>query len=158
MREYNVNESLAFNSYNENFVFSNMYPCTIEYEGIKFCGVDHLFHYLLFDGYKDVQSKILKCNGVNGNFQTKTLCKKYESELLGNVDNKIKYDILYKCIKLKAEQCELFKKKLIESKDKYLVEWAWWGDKEFGCVLKDGKFIGKNACGRLMMKVREELN
>ena len=25
MREYKVNESLAFNSYNENFVFSNMY-------------------------------------------------------------------------------------------------------------------------------------
>ena len=47
----------------------------------------------------------------------KTLCKKYESELLGNVDNKIKYDILYKCIKLKAEQCELFKKKLIEIVD-----------------------------------------
>ena len=158
MREYNVNESLAFNSYNENYVFSNMYPCSIEYDGIKFCGVDHLFHYLLFDGHKDIQSKILKCNGVNGNFQTKTLCKKYEEELLGNVDNKIKYEILYKCLKLKSEQCELFRKLLIESKGKNLVEFAWWGDKEFGCVLKDGKFIGKNACGRLMMKVREELN
>ena len=110
-----------------------------------------------FNGHKDVQAKILKCNGINGNFQAKTLCKKYEEELLGNVENKVKYDILFKCIKLKAEQCELFRKLLIESKGKYLVEWAWWGDKEFGCVLEDGVFRGKNACGRLMMKVREEL-
>ena len=28
-----------------------MYPCSIEYDGIKFCGVDNLFHYLLFDGF-----------------------------------------------------------------------------------------------------------
>ena len=48
MRDYKKENSLAFNSYNENFVFSNMYPCTINYEGIIFCGVDHLFHYLLF--------------------------------------------------------------------------------------------------------------
>lgn len=158
MRKYRKEDCLAFNSYNENFVFSNMYPCTIEFNGIKFCGVDHLFHYLLFDGHKEIQDKILKCNGVNGNSQTKNLCKKYEEEILGDIDNKTKYNILYKCIKLKAEQCELFRKKLIESKDLYLVEWAWWGDKEFGCVLEYGNFVGKNACGRLMMKVREELN
>ena len=48
MREYKVEECVAFNSYNENYVLSNMYPCDIVYDGIKFYGVDHLFHFLLF--------------------------------------------------------------------------------------------------------------
>ena len=156
MRKYRDVDCLAFNSYNENFVLSNMYPCTLIYNGITFCGVDHLFHYLLFDGFKEVQGKLLKCNGVNGNFQAKKIGEKFES-LLGKIDVKLKYDLLYKCLKIKCEQCELFRKKLIDSIGLFLVEFAWWGDKEFGCVLENGCFIGKNACGRLMMKVRAEL-
>lgn len=109
-----------------------------------------------FNGHKDVQAKILKCKGVNGNFQAKQISEKNKDKI-DIIDSKARYDILFKCIKLKAEQCELFKKKLIESRGKYLVEFAWWGDKEYGCVLEDGIFRGKNACGRLMMKVREEL-
>ena len=157
MREYKVNESLAFNSYNENFVFSNMYPCSIEYNGINFCGVDHLFHYLLFNGYNDIQSKILKCNGINGNFKAKQIAEKHRDKI-SNIDSKDRYNILYQCIKLKSEQCELFRNKLMDSKGRYLVEFAFWGDKEYGCVLENGCYVGKNACGRLMMKVREELN
>ena len=107
------------------------------------------------NGHKDIQNKIIKCSGVNANFKSKSISSANKDKIC--IEDKVKYDLLYRCIKLKAEQCILFREKLLDSKGKYLVEWAWWGDTEYGCVLQDGIFKGKNACGRIMMKVREEL-
>ena len=53
-------------------------------------------------------------------------------------------------------QCAEFRKAIDESGDKNLVEYAPW-DNEYGAVWDKGlqAYVGKNACGRYMMKVRE---
>ena len=42
-----------------------------------------------------------------------------------------------------------------------LVEWAEWGDVEYGCVrvCEGGEetLMGQNGCGRIMMKVRKDM-
>ncbi len=156
-RSYKTDNSIAFNSYNENFILSNMYPCTIIYNNKLFYGVDHLYHYLRFDGHQAIQEAIMKkSKGLNANFIAKKIAEENNSILGKDKDTKL----LYKCMKLKAEQCRQFKEALLNTGNKDLVEFAWWGDKYFGCTFnkQTNQFEGINATGRLMMQLREELN
>ena len=79
--------------------------------------------------------------------------KDFENE----VDIKLRFQFIKEGIRLKASQCDEFKKILIDSGNKNLVEFAWWGDTLWGCVLKGDEYVGVNACGRLMMSVRNEI-
>lgn len=155
--EYKKENSVAFNSYNEHYVLSNMYPCDLIYKGCIFYGVDHLYHFLLFYRNPDIQEKIMKkCKGINANFQAKKIAEE-NKELIADIKPKQRYNLLKKCIRLKAEQCRIFKEKLKSTCGMRLVEFAWWGDTEFGCTLQDGKYIGENVTGRLMEEIRDEL-
>lgn len=155
--EYYKEESVAFNSYNEHYILSNMYPCDLIYKGAIFYGVDHLYHFLLFYRDKEIQDKIMKkCKGINANFQAKKIAEENKDKI-EDITPMQRYSLLKKCIRLKAEQCRLFKEKLKSTCGMYLVEFAWWGDTEFGCVLKDGKYTGNNVTGRLMEEIRGEL-
>ena len=154
---YDFENSIAFNSYNENFVLSNMYPCTLDYKDMTFFGVDHLFFYILFYKYPDIQSKILKFKGVNANFDAKKIAKQ-NNGLIEHIKPQQRYNLLEKIIRLKYEQCNLFRDEMIRSKGKFLIEFAWWGDTEYGCVLKNGKYEGENVTGKILMKIRDENN
>ena len=154
---YNKENTVALNSHNEPFVLSNMYPCTLDYKDKLFCGVDHLFHYLLFYEYPDIQSQIAKCDGVCGNFKAKDISKKHKDKLTSTPRQR--HNLLRKCIELKHSQCPQFKDYLDATKGKYLVEFAYWGDKEYGCTFnKDrGVYEGENVCGEILMAIRDNL-
>ena len=64
-----------------------------------------------------------------------------------------------KCLEIKYEQCDEFRKVIDSSWGKDLVEDAPW-DSEFGAMWhkEHNAYVGKNACGRLMMAVREKLS
>lgn len=156
--EYKTENTIAFNSYNENFILSNMYPCKLEYKGMLFYGVDHLYHFLLFYRNKEIQDKIMKkSKGVNANFQAKKISNE-NKELISDLTLRQRHNLLKKCIQLKAEQCELFKKELMNTGNKNIVEFAWWGDTEAGCILKDNVFVGNNFVGRIMEEIRNNIN
>lgn len=155
--EYSTDNTIAFNSYNEHFILSNMYPCTLLYKGLTFYGVDHLYHYLLFFRNSEVQTKIMKkCKGINANFQAKKISQENE-ELIKDITPRQRHNLLKKCIQLKAQQCRQFKEYLTGTGDKNIVEFAWWGDSEYGCILKNNKYIGENITGKILEEIRKEI-
>lgn len=153
---YKKDECIDFNSYNENFILSNMYPCSIEYKGDLFCGVDHLYYYLLYFQHPDIQRKIKKCNGVCGNFNAKKIGDS-NSELIKDIKDHQKVNLIKKVIRLKYQQNQHCKNYLLNTGNKELVEFAYWGDTFWGCVLKDDNFIGENNTGKILMEIRDEL-
>ena len=152
-----MNDSIAFNSYNEHFILSNMYPVTIEYKGMNFFGVDNLYHYLLYYQHPDIQSKILKkSKGVCANYQAKKISEE-NRELVKNITDSQKVNLLKKCMRLKYEQSQHCREYLLNTGDKPLIEFAYWGDAFCGCVLKNGEYIGDNHTGLILQQIRDEL-
>ena len=101
-----------------------------------------------------MQKKILDCK--NG-YEVKSVCKGVSRD--ANFKEK-KLDILKSCLKLKFDQCEQFRTLLMSTGDIPLVEWAPWGDVEYGtckCTQNGGAWlIGENATGRTLMQIRLE--
>jgi ribA/ribD-fused uncharacterized protein len=46
---------------------------------------------------------------------------------------------------------------LIETDERRLIEGNNWGDRYWGCVLEDGRWVGENHLGRLLMQLRDSL-
>lgn len=155
IRVYKKEDSVLFNSKLDNFVMSNMYPCHLVYEGKEFQSVEQLFHWMIFSESAEVRDEIMKCKGICNGFQVKKLCEAKSNKIDKDYDSK-KYKSLFKCLEIKYLQCAEFRKAIDESGDKNLVEYAPW-DNEYGAVWDNGlqAYVGKNACGRYMMKVRE---
>ena len=148
---------IAFNSYNEHFILSNMFPVTITYKGMTFYGVDHLFHYLLYYQHPDIQSKIMKkAKGICANYQAKKISEE-NKELIKDITDSQQINLLKKCMRLKYEQSEHCRNYLKDTKDKELVEYAFWNDTFWGCILKNGKYEGENHTGKILMELRKEL-
>lgn len=156
IRCYSKEDSILFNSKGENFVLSNMYPCKLIYEGRTFHSVEQLYHWMLYSNNEKLRDKIIKFKGICNGFDVKKFCKDYIKERDGDFDSK-KYRCLRKCLELKYLQCYEFRKAIDESGSKNLVEYAPW-DSEYGTTwLKEyNAYVGKNACGRIMMEVRKQ--
>ena len=154
VRYYSKEDSILFNSKGDNFVMSNMYPCRLVYEGITFHSVEQLYFWMLYSENKKMQDKILSFNGICNAFDVKKFCKEHINERDKDYELK-KYRCLGKCLELKYKQCEEFREAINESADKQLVELAPW-DAEFGAmwIKEHNAYVGKNACGRMMMNVR----
>lgn len=171
-RCYSLENSVLFNSYcrDENMVLSNMYPCKIEYNGLIFSSVDHLYHWLMFDGEgkdlknkdgKNVRDLIYKCSGVCSGFEAKRIVKEFVKEggVIPQQNLDKRYNTLKTCHIARAKSSREFRRFLRESVGKDLVEFAWWHDAHYGCVenKETHEYEGINACGRIMMKVRDML-
>lgn len=150
------NKVIAFNSYNENFILSNMFPCKITYKDKLFHGVDHLYYYLLYFQHPTVQNKIAKCKGVCANFKAKKIGDE-NAELIKDITDSQKVNLIMKCIRLKYQQNRHCSDYLLGSNDAVLVEHAYWGDTFWGCMLKNGLYEGENHTGKILMQIRDEL-
>lgn len=151
-----MKEIRTFNSYNENFILSNMYPVKIIYNDTLFYGVDHLFHFLLFYNHPEIQSKIMKkSKGICANYKAKEISKE-NANLIKEITEKQQRNLLKKCMRLKFNQSEECKKFLIDTEDDELIEFAFWGDTFWGCILKDGEYQGENNTGKILMELRKE--
>lgn len=153
----NNNDIIPFNSHNEHFILSNMYPVHITYKGITFFGVDHLFHYLLYYRHPDIQKRIMwKCKGICANYQAKKISED-NKELIKEITPSQQIRLLKKCMRLKYQQSEHCLKYLLQTEGNELIEFAYWGDTFWGCVFKDRKYHGENHTGKILMELREEL-
>lgn len=160
-RSYPVDECVCFNSKNrDNYVLSNMFPCDLEYNGIRFKSSEMMYWWLMFEGEgrekEIVRDKIIRCGGICNGFQ----CKKIGKENVDIIDDEVAYsefDILELCLIAKVKGCRDFRDKLRESEGKWLVEVAPWDYERYGAILnKENRCMeGGNACGRVMMKVRD---
>lgn len=126
---------------------SNFEPVDIELNGLIYPSVENAY----MSAKNDKLEQKIFCQGNNANVVKK------ESQKVQLVENQetIKFDIMYECIKQKYNQ-EPFKTKLIETKNEYIQEGNMQNDKIQGVCLKTNK--GNNHLGKLIMKVRDELN
>ncbi len=151
------NNIITFNSYNEHFILSNMMPVTIDYKGTTFYGVDHLFHYLLYYQNPDIQMEIMKkSRGICANYKAKQISEK-NKELISNITPTQQRNLLKKCMMLKYQQSDQCRDYLLSTENKQLIEFAFWGDKFWGCILKDGEYVGENQTGKILMEIRNEI-
>ena len=149
--------TIAFNSYNEHFLLSNMFPVILEYKNGKFFGVDHLFHYLLFYRHPNIQKEIMKkSKGICANYTAKKISEA-NKDLIKDITAQQRINLLKKCVMLKFQQSKHCRDYLISTRGKRLIEFAFWGDTFWGCMIKDGEFIGENHTGRILMEIRDSL-
>lgn len=71
--------------------------------------------------------------------------------------NDVKLLVMYYCLQHKFRQ-EPFRTKLLATGNVNLQEGNYWGDTFWGVDLKQNPNIGENHLGRLIMKIRDELN
>ena len=168
IKEYEKKDSILFNSYSKlnTRVLSNLYPCELFYNGLRFHSSEQLYFWLLLDGNdlgreivmsakdakeaKKIGGKILKECGWSGKIEE---CQR------------LKVQALRVAIGVKMECCDEFRDLVLLSGDKKIVEYAWWGDNTFGCVdvnmenkgnWYNGVVRGQNVCGRLIMEWRKK--
>lgn len=68
----------------------------------------------------------------------------------------VKLDVMLDLLRQKFQDPHL-REKLLSTGDATLIEGNTWGDKFWGAVLTDGKWVGQNHLGKLLMKVRRGL-
>lgn len=155
IRDYKKDEVIFYSSRvktREAQILSNMYPCRLNLNGQIFKSVEHMYHYMCFTQYREIQDRIQVCRT---GFEVKQMCKGLKRD--DNFEEK-HHDVMEFCMNLKYQQCKEFREILENSGDVPLVEWAEWGDVSAGTCLymKGGEewLIGQNSGGRLLMKVR----
>ena len=130
----------------EFFFLSNMYPIDITYKDTQFNSVEKGYQYYKTSSTKE-QIKILKCDDPK---KCKTIGKSFKH--IREDWNQVKLGIMYNLLWLKFNHPPL-KEALLLTKGYELIEGNLWGDTWWGVC--DG--IGENYLGKLLMKVRSEI-
>ena len=97
-----------------------------------------------------------KSKGICANYTAKKISEA-NKDLIKDITPQQRINLLKKCVMLKFQQSKHCTDYLISTKGKRLIEFAFWGDTFWGCVLKEGEFIGENHTGRILMEIRDSL-
>ena len=129
----------------EYFFLSNFSPSVFELDGREYATVEHAFQ--AFKATNDIDHNWI------ADAKTPAEAKKRGRKIIMRKDwDDVKIGVMEKCLRKKFEDKHL-RKKLLDTGDKELVEFNWWGDKFWG-VCED---VGKNNLGKLLMKLRGEI-
>lgn len=136
---------MAITSFKNEYSFlSNFYPSPIFYEGNKYPSVENAYQASKCK-YPLDKVKFFSC--------TSTKAKQYGKKLKIRDDwDSIKLTVMEELVRLKF-QIPLFKELLLNTRFESLIEGNWWGDTFWGVC----KGVGENHLGRIIMKVRTEL-
>lgn len=129
----------------ENYFLSNMFPCTISFEGLTYPSAESAF-------------QAAKCLDPNDRIPFTKLngyaAKKLGRKVALRADwETVKQDIMYQILKAKFSQQE-FKTQLLHTGNAELIEGNTWNDTFWGVNVRTGK--GRNHLGKLLMRVRTE--
>ena len=131
---------------NQYFFLSNFYEYPIYYNKLVFCNAEAAFQAQKVINEKD-QYKFINLNASQARKLGKTVQLRKDWE-------EIKDNVMYEIVKRKFTINKELQQKLLETKEKKLVEGNWWHDTYWGVDSKTG--IGQNKLGKILMKVREE--
>jgi len=127
---------------------SNFHIVDVEYNGVIYKSSEHAYQAAKATNKQD-HSLIMNCNTPG---KAKILGSKIK---LDNKEwDKQKFFIMYHIIKNKFSQNKDLMKKLLDTKDKMLIEGNTWGDTYWGVY----KGIGNNYLGKILMQVRSGIN
>lgn len=135
------------------YVLSNFSSFAIKYADIIFPTAEHLYHWFKYadDTAEHAQARIKTLHALSAHNAFR-LSRTYSYLRRPDWDD-VKVDIMRKILRLKVEQHEYVRRKLLATGDRQLVEnswrddfWGWGADQR-----------GKNVLGELWMELREEL-
>lgn len=132
----------------EHRFLSNFWYVPIIYEGIKYPTSEHAYQAAkTFDKKSKIKISELSKPGDAKRFGQKVLMRPdWES---------IKIQIMEDILRIKFTN-KIMRQKLINTGDQEIQEGNRWNDRFWGIDLRTG--IGKNHLGRILMKIREEIN
>ncbi len=143
-------------------IYSNWHPAEIEYKGHKFENTEQAFMWEKAMYFKDTETanKILKTPNPSENKKLGRQVKGFDSDVWSNVCFNIMFDVNL----AKYTQIEKFRKELINTGEKILVEASPY-DKIWGIGLgeyeafrtPEEKWPGMNLLGKVLIKVRSHL-
>lgn len=167
IKEFRYEKSgvILFNSYSKigTEVLSNLHLCRLQYDGKVFNSSEQLFFWLRLTGYPEHQEALLQCSTPK---EVKRMGEKFMKKLGIGCDIEQDVQLLRLAIRVKYNCCTNSKAFLDNHPNDYFVEYAWWGDKTYGCVDEDtrlkqdwnqGVVCGKNVCGRIIKGVGKEV-
>ena len=128
------------------FFLSNFFPITIIIDGVEYASSEHYFQAMKFTN-PEIQERIRNAPTPS---LAKKLAKRYNKR-----DNwyDISLNVMEKALRAKFEIPKL-RKKLLATDDMYLQEGNRWNDTFWGVCRGEGE----NNLGKLLMRVRSELN
>lgn len=154
-RIYKRNEVIAFQSTKGQFGgLSNMAPgYSLRVNEVIIPSAEALYQACRFPLFPQIQQEIIEQSSP---MTAKMISRKYTNHTRQDWDL-VKYDIMYWVLKVKLSQnFDKFSNILRETKDKPIVELSN-KDKDWAAVeVKKNTLVGKNALGRLLMKLRSE--
>lgn len=139
----------------ENRFLSNFYLWPIEYDGVIWPSTEHLYQALKTNDKSEREiirkSPLYKKDCAPGERPVKSLGR---SCTMRPDWESVKLSVMEMVLRLKFVVGNEMAKRLIATGDSELVEGNSWGDHFYGVC--DGK--GENNLGKLLMKIRDELN
>jgi N-glycosidase YbiA len=126
---------------------SNFYPATVEFEGITYPTVEHAYQ----------SAKTLDINERKriAALSTPSVAKSEGRKLALRSDwETAKFEVMERCVRYKFTHNPELGRKLLETGNALLEEGNTWGDRVWGVYQGQGE----NRLGKILMKVREELN
>ena len=162
--EYDADKCVRIHRVQDDWgIFCNFANTPLEVNGHVFKSSEELFQLMKFKDtgvLKNILAGITragkKCHEV------KRTVKSYEKEFRRDDWGRMVLDAMKFCLQTKYDQCEEFRNRLKESSGFYIVEdqssFTKSNPDAWGVKLKDGKYVGPNLLGRLLMELRENGN
>lgn len=128
-------------------VLSNFYPTPVVYKGLTYPTVEHAYQALKTTD-RETQDFV---RGLSTPGQAKRVGKMVD--LREDWDD-IKLQLMEDLCRIKFTTNEFCKSRLLDTGDAELIEGNTWGDVYWGVC----KGVGENHLGKILMKIRQELN
>lgn len=128
------------------YFLSNFYNAKVKWEGIAYLNNESAFQSAKVTDY-ETRLKFANLDPSSGKRKGRNVQLRHDWE-------KIKFNIMYEIVKAKFTQNEDLRVRLLATGDEELQEGNTWNDRIWGMC--NGK--GQNNLGKILMRVREELN
>jgi ribA/ribD-fused uncharacterized protein len=135
----------------DNLFLSNFYVHPITMGGVKYPTLEHAFQ--AAKSHDPVERDLIR------RAQTPGIAKQRGRAVKLRADwEKFKYEIMEKLVREKFKD-KVLSGLLLATREANIIEGNTWGDTTWGAVeqAKTGRWVGKNALGKILMKIRAEL-
>lgn len=135
-------------SFSGDYAFlSNFYICDLVVDGIHYRSVEHAYQAAKCVREEDFERIRLAPTPGKAKRLGQTVQKRSNWE-------DVKVHIMLELVRKKFIGNEKLRAQLKATGEQELVEGNEWGDKEWGCMKEDGKWVGENKLGKILMVVR----
>ncbi len=135
----------------DNLFLSNFYAHPITMGGVKYPTLEHAFQ--AAKSSEPMERDLIRRAPTPGVAKQRGRAVKLRADW-----EKFKYEIMEKLVREKFKD-PVLSGLLLATRDAEIIEGNTWGDTTWGAVKYDklDRWVGKNALGRILMKVRDEL-